>query len=152
MPVLLESIKPGAVFRFKTALRLVVSLDSLKMGAFVNWMYADGKPRGGRLGGRQWITYFRQDAIELLPDKGIVSSFRTLKSQREVGVLREQITISIKTNCPGKWAFVDLETGDLWGHDGNEFKRLSPAEQGDLASAVNAGIQRTSASCRPIQT
>lgn len=150
MPVLLESIKPGAVFRFKTANRLVVGLDPLSMGAFVNWVYADGKPRGGRLGGRQWITYFRQDAIELLPNSGTAGCYRILKSQREVGVLPDQITISIRTNCPGKWAIVDLETGDLWGHDGNQFKRLSRAEQGDLVSAVNAGNQRTSTS-RPSQ-
>jgi len=24
--------------------------------------------------------------------------------------------LTINTHCPGKWAFVDMETGDIWMH------------------------------------
>jgi hypothetical protein len=27
------------------------------------------------------------------------------------------ITITIRTHCPDKWRFVDLETGDVWKRD-----------------------------------
>ena len=30
--------------------------------------------------------------------------------------LPKQIDIKINTKCPQKWAFVDMETGDIWVH------------------------------------
>lgn len=31
--------------------------------------------------------------------------------------------IVLSTRCPAKWAFVDLEEGMVWEHDGTAFKR-----------------------------
>lgn len=69
MAVAIEQIQPGAVFRFKTANRRVTSLSSpLGAGFNVNWEYADGKKRGGRLSGSQWVHYFKANAIEQILD------------------------------------------------------------------------------------
>ena len=49
MPVSIEQIRPGAVFRFKTAARRVTSLSKpLGAGFNVNWEYADRLPRAGK--------------------------------------------------------------------------------------------------------
>lgn len=67
MSVAIEVIQPGAVFRFKTAPRRVTSLGETRGAGFeVHWEYADGQKRGGRLGGSQWVHYFKADAIAQL--------------------------------------------------------------------------------------
>lgn len=69
MSVSIEQIQPGAVFQFKTAPRRVTSLGKpVGRGFDVNWEYADGKKRGGRLSGSQWVHYFSSGAIEQIPD------------------------------------------------------------------------------------
>ncbi len=52
---------------------------------------------------------------------------------RTAPCLPEVTTITIETRCPSKYAVVDLETGELWAHDGKQFKRLSEAEASDVA-------------------
>lgn len=42
----------------------------------------------------------------------------------------------IRTHCPAKWAFVDRETGDVWGHTGDDFRRMTPTELRELADLV----------------
>lgn len=138
--ITIEQIQPGAVFRFKTALRRVTSITApMRTGFHVNWEYADGKKRGGRLRGSQWVHYFRAAAIEQIPDPMLPSETRTLKcpSGRVVPCLAENTEITLVTRCPQKWAFVDLETGDLWGHDGLHFRRLSEGEICEVAWVVN---------------
>jgi len=130
MSVSIDDIKPGAVFRFKTAARRVTVLR----GGNVDWEYADGKKRGGRLSGTQWIHYFKADAIEQIPDPAQATDSRTLLSGREVPSLAETVGITVNTHCPAKWAIVDLETGELWGHDGSHFKHLSAAEAAEVAA------------------
>lgn len=72
MAVAIELIQPGAVFRFKTAARRVTSLsEPLGSGFNVRWEYADGKKRGGRSGGSQWVYYFKAEAIEQIPDPAV---------------------------------------------------------------------------------
>ncbi|MEI2697009.1 MAG: hypothetical protein V9E94_01225 [Microthrixaceae bacterium] len=29
----------------------------------------------------------------------------------------DAVAVSLQTRCPAKWAFVDLETGEIWIHD-----------------------------------
>lgn len=137
MTVAIEQIKPGAVFRFKTAPRRVTSLSKpLGPGFNVNWEYADGKKRSGRLAGSQWVHYFKSDAIEQIPDPAAAEDSRRLRSGREVPSLAGQVAITLTTHCPGKWAVVDLETGELWGHDGVQFKRLSSAEAAEVVAVA----------------
>lgn len=138
MAVKIGQIKPGAVFRFKTAARRVTSLSKpLGAGFDVNWEYADGKKRGGRLTGSQWVHYFKADAIEQIPDPVAAGGVRRLRSGREVPSLMDTVNITITTHCPAKWAIVDLETGELWGHDGTQFKRLTASEAAEVSAASN---------------
>lgn len=39
---------------------------------------------------------------------------------------RRTVEITIKTHVPGKWRFVDLETGDIWKWDEVENKFTKP--------------------------
>ena len=41
---------------------------------------------------------------------------RKLQSKREVSEEFEELEMAIKSKCPAKWLFVDLETGDVWHH------------------------------------
>jgi hypothetical protein len=129
MAVAIEQIKPGAVFRFKNGPRRVAGFGKqMGTGFNVRWEYADGKKRGGRLAGSMWVHYFRANAIEQIPDPAVAGTTRRLASGREVASLEDMVAITLNTHCPAKWAFVDLETGKLWRHDGTQFKRLSSAE------------------------
>ena len=59
---------------------------------------------------------------------------RTLKPDgRQVPESRDFIPLTINTNCPAKWALVDLETGDIWGHDGKEFRRITRKVAAEVA-------------------
>lgn len=140
MAVEIGQIKPGAVFRFKTAARRVTSLSKpLGAGFDVNWEYADGKKRGGRLTGSQWVHYFKADAIEQIPDPVAAGGVRRLRSGREVPSLAGTVNITMTTHCPAKWAIVDLETGELWGHDGTKFHHLTSSEASEVSDALNLG-------------
>lgn len=145
MSVSIEQILPGAVFRFKTAARRVLSRSKpLGAGFNVNWEYADGKKRGGRLTGSQWVHYFRSDAIEQIPDPAQAVEMRKLKvpSGRAVPCVADNVTISLTTHCPRKWAIVDMETGQLWGHDGQQFRLFSPDDAQEVAHVANQAARK----------
>lgn len=140
MSLTTEQIKPGAVFQFKVAARRVTRLSgSIGTGFSVDWEYADGKKRGGRLGGTQCLQYFRRDAIEEIPDPTVYESKRRLKSGREIASFRSTVEIKLTTHCPGKWAIVDLETGDAWGCKGTGFRRLSENEIAEVHAVTSGG-------------
>lgn len=144
MAVAIETIKPGRVFRFKSALRRVKSLTPpIGSGFSVNWEYADGKKRGGKLGGTQWVHYFRSDAIEAVPDTSLTGEPRFIKpSGKTVPSLACEVVIPIRTKCPEKWVMVDMETGQMWGHDGVEFRHLTALQASDVAEvARQASLQ-----------
>lgn len=44
-------------------------------------------------------------------------TIRHLRDGRTVSELPQSVAVSLQTRCPGKWAFVDLETGQIWIHD-----------------------------------
>jgi hypothetical protein len=144
MAVAIEQIKPGAVFRFKTAPRRVTGFGKqMGTGFNVKWEYADGKKRGGRLTGSMWVHYFRAKAIEEIPDPSVAWTVRRLVSGREVPSFYEVVVITLNTHCPAKWAFVDLEAGELWGHDGTRFRRLSSTEAAEVeAVAKQAAVKK----------
>lgn len=139
MAVTIEQIKPGAVFRFKTALRRVKSLSPwVGNGCNVNWEYADGQKRGGKLSGSQWVHYFRTDAIDQVPDPSLAGQPRLIKpSGKSVPSLTYEVNILVRTKCPAKWAMVDMETGDMWGHDGSSFLRLTSEQARDVATVAH---------------
>jgi hypothetical protein len=135
MAVPIEQIKPGAVFRFVKALRRVKSLSPwVGSGCSANWEYADGVKRGGKLSGTQWVHYFRADAIEQVPDTG--ESRRIKLSGKPVPGLALEVVIAIRTKCSAKWVVVDMETGQLWAHDGIEFRHLTSEQASDVAAVT----------------
>jgi hypothetical protein len=144
MAVKIEQIKIGAVFLFKHGPRRVTGFGKpIGTGFNVRWEYADGKKRNGRLTGSQWVNYFKVNAIEQIPDPALAGTTRRLVSGREVPSLYSATEVKLNTHCPAKWAFVDLETGELWGHDGNQFRRLSSAEAEEVMDvAKQATAQR----------
>ena len=120
MAVKSASIRVGACFRFKTAVRRIVRIEK----AEIHWEYADRKRRAGRLGGVQWLDYFRSEAIEEIPDPIAQSECITLRTGETVPVLKESISIVLETDTPRRWAFVDLESGEVWSHDGSRFEPI----------------------------
>lgn len=42
--------------------------------------------------------------------------FRKLKNEQTVAEAPVSIKMTIDSKCPKKWAFVDMETGDVWVH------------------------------------
>jgi hypothetical protein len=120
MAVKADSLKVGACFRFKTAVRRITRIERSE----VHWEYADHKRRAGRLGGVQWLEYFRSEAIEEAPDPVVQSECITLRTGETIPVLKESIPIVLETNAPRRWAFVDLWSGEVWSHDGSQFEPI----------------------------
>jgi hypothetical protein len=46
---------------------------------------------------------------------------RELQSGRKVSQFAKEIKMTISSQCPDKWLFVDLETGDVWHRREEEF-------------------------------
>lgn len=132
MSVELNSIKAGACFRFKTAVRRVIKI----LKEEVHWEYADGVKRSGRRGGVQWIHYFRVEALEQVPDPALALSTIPLRTGENTPAHDEPIDIVLTTNAPGKWAFLDLASGEVWKHDGKSFQRVT----GDSVVAIRNAI------------
>ena len=42
--------------------------------------------------------------------------YRRLLNQQKVAEASDNVAITIESKCPKKWAFVDMETGDVWVH------------------------------------
>jgi hypothetical protein len=42
--------------------------------------------------------------------------YRTLKNGEKVSESKTAIPMTIKSKCPKKWLFIDMETGDVWMH------------------------------------
>ena len=42
--------------------------------------------------------------------------YRTLKNGQKVAEANKSVRMTIDSKCPKKWAFVDMETGDVWVH------------------------------------
>jgi hypothetical protein len=137
MAVKIEQIKIGAVFLFKNGPRRVTGFGKqMGTGFNVKWEYADGRKRGGRLTGSMWVHYFRAKAIEEIPDPAVDGDVLRLLSGREAAIYEDLVTITISTHCPAKWALVDLEIGELWGHDGTRLRYLSPAEAAEVEAVA----------------
>lgn len=68
-----------------------------------------------------------------LSSSGPCERRKLIPSLRTATCLPELASITIETRCPSKYAVVDLETGELWSHDGTQFKRMSEAEASDVA-------------------
>lgn len=131
MSVKVESIIVGAVFRFKTALRRVIAVGPLLGTGFnVVWAYADGEPRGGKLGGKQWVHYFKKEAIEQVfdapPGKPVMlaQDGTVVTAPATVAHLAQQS----QAGAQG-WVLVSWATGDLYEPQG---EGLVPA--GEAAS------------------
>lgn len=135
MAVSIEQVKPGAVFRFANEIRRVKSLSEHSASGFnVCWEYADGQARGGKLGGKQWVRGFIATALEELTLPSWSQETRLLLPAGDPAPCApSRVEITVQTYCPGKWAFVDMETGELWGHDGQTFHRLAADAAGKVA-------------------
>ncbi|ELK3536738.1 hypothetical protein ACQ1XD_004667 [Pseudomonas aeruginosa] len=137
MAVPIDSIQVGRVFDFPGGARRVVKLSPpLGTGFNVEWEYADGQKRQGKHGGSQWVHYFRRAAKRELVVDGPGGQTRALRTSEVVPVLDAAIDVSIHTTCPRKWAFVDLETGEVWKHDGQAFIRASTDEVKSITRAL----------------
>ncbi|HFL2868632.1 TPA: hypothetical protein ACGWVL_003006 [Pseudomonas aeruginosa] len=137
MAVPIDSIQVGRVFEFPDGARRVVKLSPpLGTGFNVEWEYADGHKRQGKHGGSQWVHYFQKTAKRELVVDGPGGQTRALRTSEVVPVLDAPIDVSLHTTCPRKWAFVDLETGEVWKHDGQTFNRASTDEVKSVTRAL----------------
>lgn len=143
MSVPFDLIRPGVVFRFKAGLRRVTRLRPYSDRFMVDWEYADGQPRQRR-GGSVWGPNFRREAIEMVPDPSMHHESRQLlPSRRTVACLEHPVEIKLTTRCPAKWAMVDMETGELWGHDGQHFQRMTAMQAGEVAEIARMAAKES---------
>lgn len=144
MSVPIDLIRPGAVFRFRASLRRVKRLQAPSSdGCMVHWEYADNIPRRVNFGSL-WLQSFRTQAIELVPDPSLAGEQRQLlPSRRTIACLEHPVEIKLTTRCPAKWAMVDMETGELWGHDGQHFQRMTAAQAGEIADIARMAAKDT---------
>lgn len=71
---------------------------------------------------------------------------RRLLNGQDVTERAAAAQIVLRTRCPAKWAFVDLEEGIVWEHDGTAFKRRpfsSDCERQRLLQAVQSLSNKT---------
>jgi hypothetical protein len=142
MTVSIDQVTPGAVFRFKTAARRVVNvtIDATAPSGYVEWEYADGKKRHGKQFGSMGLQSFCKDAVEEILRH---TSIRKIKSSnRKIPCAPELVDITVQTRCPDKWVMVDLETGELWGHDGDKFVRLDAVRAVEASAVVAQAVAR----------
>lgn len=59
---------------------------------------------------------------------------RILKNQQVVTDAPTVVKMTIHSRCPKKWAFVDMETGDIWVHP----SRIPPAKRNPFSPWVRA--------------
>ena len=138
MAVPIEVIQVGRVFQFKSGPRRVIRLSApVGSGFQVNWEYADGAQRQGRLGGSQWVHYFRREAQGEVMTDAATADGRTLLTGARVACETEVVPVTLHTTCPRKWAFVDLETGEVWGNDGTGFTRIDAAGASQIAEVLH---------------
>lgn len=72
-----------------------------------------------------------------MPDPSHAGEQRQLlPSHRTVACLDTPVDITLKTRCPAKWVMVDMETGELWGHDGKRFQRVTVLVAGEAAEVA----------------
>lgn len=139
MAVPMQQIVPGAVFRFKNGLRRVTRIhEPLGPGCMVDWEYADGEPHR-RQSGSLWNHTFRIQAIEQVPDPDLDPGRQTrqlLSAGRCVPCLEQPVAITLTTRCPAKWVMLDMESGELWRHDGQQFHRLAANEVADVVQVA----------------
>lgn len=45
-----------------------------------------------------------------------MNKYRTLVDGKRVMESTQSVQMTIDSKCPKKWAFVDMETGDIWVH------------------------------------
>jgi len=50
---------------------------------------------------------------------------RILQNNLQVEELDEPEEITLRTKCPEKWAAVDMETGDIWVREDDDWKRAT---------------------------
>ena len=48
---------------------------------------------------------------------------RKLKNGEKVADAPKSVQMTIDSKCPKKWAFVDMETGDIWVHKSRSKKK-----------------------------
>ena len=48
--------------------------------------------------------------------KSRTTKYKTLKNGQRVANAPNSVAMTIDSQCPKKWAFVDMETGDIWVH------------------------------------
>lgn len=65
-----------------------------------------------------------------------VQTQRVLRSGRKVPEHAAMATIALNTRCPGKWAAVDLETGEVWAGTPDGWKRASAPMVGEVLRCV----------------
>lgn len=51
---------------------------------------------------------------------------RNLKNGQRVSEAPASVKMTIDSKCPKKWAFVDMETGDIWVHRSRLNQRTLP--------------------------
>lgn len=139
MGVKLDAIRAGRVFEFNGGARRVLKVHAesgTESGLVVAWEYADGRRRFGRIGGEQSAHHFRRAARAEIPDAWRQPLITLYGTDRAVSVFPEARDVTIRTHCPAKWAFVDRESAEVWGHDGRDFHRMSPDELRALADLL----------------
>lgn len=105
MAVPIETIQVGCVFKFKNGPRRVAHLSvPIGRGFQVTWEYADSVKRNGKLGGSQWVHYFRRDAICELNGKNnndLLAEFKSSGQTSYVEWLEAQLIASRAANFAG---------------------------------------------------
>jgi hypothetical protein len=69
---------------------------------------------------------------------------RTLINGTEVPEDERLIELTIRTHCPEKWRFVDLETGDVWQWNGEweHGKKTRTPQRGEFMRATDLRIKK----------
>jgi hypothetical protein len=63
-----------------------------------------------------------------------MNKYRTLVDGKRVMESTHSVQMTIDSKCPKKWAFVDMETGDIWVHK-SRYKHPGSATVGDFRDA-----------------
>lgn len=68
---------------------------------------------------------------------------RMLRNGREVKVLKKPVDLVLRTCVPGKWAALDLETGELWSPGATrKWVRMTERARSEVLEVLGAGDKK----------
>ncbi|MHD0644214.1 hypothetical protein ACYPKM_01090 [Pseudomonas aeruginosa] len=138
MPIQIDDIQAGRTYAFEGAAKRVERIVIVGGMSKVHWEYADGFKRNGAVDGLADAEMFAATTLGEVPQFSATENTHLLVSRVTVERLNDPVQYGFQTNCPQKWALVDLVNGDVYkSKDGETFTRQGLETVKEISSILH---------------